>query len=87
MEIVDILKIISFILDKFVVGIYLKVIKLVFFIYGFVYDFIDKELLIRWSRVLYEKFYFVFYKFYNIILDFKLDIVIGIYLLLVDMVV
>lgn len=85
-EIVDTLKIISPILDKLAVGTYLKAIKSVPFIYGLVYDSTDKEPPTRWSRALYEKFYFAFYKLYNIISEFKPDIVIGTHPSPVDMV-
>lgn len=85
-EIIDTLKIISPILDKLAVGTYLKAIKSVPFIYGLVYDSTDKEPPTRWSRTLYEKFYFAFYKFYNIISDFKPDIIIGTHPSPVDMV-
>lgn len=85
-EIVDTLKIISPILDKLAVGTYLKAIKTVPFIYGLVYDSTDKDPPTRFSRTLYEKFYFAFYKLYNIITELNPDVIIETHPSPVDMV-
>ncbi|ABP67915.1 Monogalactosyldiacylglycerol synthase [Caldicellulosiruptor saccharolyticus DSM 8903] len=85
-EIVDTLKIISPILDKLAVGTYLKAIKTVPFIYGLVYDSTDKDPPTRFSKAIYEKFYFAFYKLYNIISELNPDVIIGTHPSPIDMV-
>ncbi|MEZ0537326.1 glycosyltransferase [Caldicellulosiruptoraceae bacterium PP1] len=84
--IVDALKLINPILDKLAIGTYLKAIKTVPFIYGLMYDSTEKGPPKKLNNVIYEKFYFVFYKLLNIINDFEPDIIIGTHPSPVDMV-
>lgn len=85
-DIVDTLKLINPIIDKLAVGTYLKAIKTVPFIYGLVYDSTDKDPPNRLNSSLYEKFYFAFYKLYNIVEELKPDLIIGTHPSPIDMI-